>query len=54
MHLTATLVSVWRRGAPVAPLLKRIASEQLMLDTSAATVWLDSGAPAEHMTVAIE
>ena len=35
-------VWLWRQGAPVAPLLERIAAEQLVLVTTGASDWLDS------------
>jgi alkylation response protein AidB-like acyl-CoA dehydrogenase len=49
MHLVATLVWSWRHGAPVAPLLERIAAEQLVLVTSGASDWLDSSGTAERV-----
>ncbi len=49
MHLTATMVWVWRHGGPTAPMLERIAKEQLVLVTSGATDWLDSNGTAERV-----
>jgi alkylation response protein AidB-like acyl-CoA dehydrogenase len=49
MHLVGTMVWVWRHGGPVAPLLQRIANEQLVLVTSGATDWLDSNGSAERV-----
>src|SRR5262245_3091058 len=49
MHLAATMVWVWRHGGPVAPMLERIAREQLVLVTSGATDWLDSNGTAERV-----
>jgi alkylation response protein AidB-like acyl-CoA dehydrogenase len=49
MHLTATMVWAWRHGAPTAPVLERIAREQLVLVTSGATDWLDSNGTAERV-----
>ena len=48
-HLVGTMVWVWRRGGPVAPLLERIANEQLVLVTSGASDWLESGGTAERV-----
>ena len=48
-HLVATTVWLWRQGAPVSPLLERIASEQLVLSTSGASDWLDSSGTAERV-----
>jgi len=45
-HLVGTTVWLWRQGAPVAPLLERIAAEQLVLVTSGASDWLDSSGSA--------
>ena len=49
MHLHLVATSVWqhRQGIPVAPLLERVATEQLMLVTSGASDWLDSSGTAE-------
>ena len=41
-HLVAAQVWLWRQGAPVAPLLQRIAAEQTVLVTTSASDWLDS------------
>jgi alkylation response protein AidB-like acyl-CoA dehydrogenase len=49
LHLTATLVWVSRHGGATAPLLERIAREQLVLVTSGATDWLDSNGSAERV-----
>lgn len=48
-HLVGTLVWLWRQGAPVAPLLERVAGEQLVLITSGASDWLDSNGTAERV-----
>jgi alkylation response protein AidB-like acyl-CoA dehydrogenase len=48
-HLVATMVWLWRQGAPVAPVLERIAAEQLVLVTTGATDWLDSNGTAERV-----
>ena len=42
MHLVAGQVWLHRQGAPTAPLLERIAAEQTVLATTAASDWLDS------------
>ena len=42
-------VWLWRQGAPVAPLLERIAAEQLVLVTTSASDWLDSSGTAERV-----
>lgn len=49
MHLVAAMVWLWRQGAPVAPLLEQIATEQLVLVTSGASDWLISGGMAERV-----
>jgi alkylation response protein AidB-like acyl-CoA dehydrogenase len=49
MHLVGTTVWLWRQGAPVAPLLERIANQQLVLVTSGATDWLESSGTAERV-----
>jgi alkylation response protein AidB-like acyl-CoA dehydrogenase len=46
-HLLAATVWRWRQGAPVAPLLERIAAEQLVLATTGASDWLDASGTAE-------
>ena len=47
-HVVATAVWRWRHdGAPVEPLLRRIASEQLALVTSGGSDWLPSSGAAE-------
>src|SRR5712691_6053717 len=48
-HLVGTMVWLWRQGAPVAPLLQRIAAEQLVLVTNGASDWLDSSGSAERV-----
>jgi alkylation response protein AidB-like acyl-CoA dehydrogenase len=48
-HLVGATVWLWRQGAPVAPLLERVAREQLVLVTSGASDWLDSGGTAERV-----
>jgi alkylation response protein AidB-like acyl-CoA dehydrogenase len=48
-HLTAANVWLRRQGAPVAPLLERIAVEQLVLVTTSASDWLDSDGTAERV-----
>jgi alkylation response protein AidB-like acyl-CoA dehydrogenase len=48
-HLVAANVWLWRQGAPVAPLLRRIAAEQLVLATTSASDWLDSDGTAERV-----
>ena len=53
MHLVGTMVWLWRQGAPVAPLLERIAEEQLVLITSGASDWLNSSGQPSVSTAAI-
>jgi alkylation response protein AidB-like acyl-CoA dehydrogenase len=48
-HLVGATVWLWRQGAPVAPLLERVASEQLVLVTNGASDWLDSSGTAERV-----
>ncbi|HEV7664744.1 MAG TPA: acyl-CoA dehydrogenase family protein [Chloroflexota bacterium] len=48
-HLVGTTVWLWRQGAPVAPLLQRIAAEQLVVITNGASDWLDSSGAAERV-----
>jgi len=48
-HLVGTTVWLWRQGAPVAPLLERVAGEQLVLVTSGASDWLNSSGTAERV-----
>jgi alkylation response protein AidB-like acyl-CoA dehydrogenase len=48
-HLVCTTVWLWRQGAPVAPLLERIAGEQLVLVSTSASDWLDSNGTAERV-----
>jgi alkylation response protein AidB-like acyl-CoA dehydrogenase len=49
MHLVGTPVWLWRQGAPVAPLLERIAREELVLVTTGASDWLDSSGTTERV-----
>jgi alkylation response protein AidB-like acyl-CoA dehydrogenase len=49
MHLIAAQVWLHRQGAPVAPLLQRVATEQLVLVTTSASDWLDSNGTAERV-----
>jgi alkylation response protein AidB-like acyl-CoA dehydrogenase len=48
-HLVAANVWLYRQGAPVAPVLQRIAAEQLVLVTTSASDWLDSNGTAERV-----
>jgi alkylation response protein AidB-like acyl-CoA dehydrogenase len=48
-HLVASQVWLWRQGAPVGPLLERIAAEQLVLVTTSASDWLDSNGRAQRV-----
>jgi alkylation response protein AidB-like acyl-CoA dehydrogenase len=48
-HLVGATVWLWRQGAPVAPLLERVAREQLVLVTNGASDWLDSSGTAERV-----
>jgi alkylation response protein AidB-like acyl-CoA dehydrogenase len=48
-HLVATTVWAWRQGRPVGPRLEQIAARQLVLVTTAASDWLDSGGTAERV-----
>jgi alkylation response protein AidB-like acyl-CoA dehydrogenase len=48
-HLVAAQVWLWRQGAPVAPMLERIAAEQLVLVTTSASDWLDSNGASERV-----
>jgi alkylation response protein AidB-like acyl-CoA dehydrogenase len=48
-HLVAAQVWLWRQGAPVAPVLERIAAEQLVLVTTSASDWLDSNGASERV-----
>jgi alkylation response protein AidB-like acyl-CoA dehydrogenase len=48
-HLLAATVWRWRQGAPVAPLLARIAAEQIVLATTGASDWLESSGTAESV-----
>src|SRR5919198_376896 len=47
-HLVGTLTWMWRQGRPVAPLLERIARNELVLVTTGASDWLDSSGNAER------
>jgi alkylation response protein AidB-like acyl-CoA dehydrogenase len=49
MHLVATSVYQYHKGAPVAPLLERIAAGQLVAVTSGASDWLESSGTAERV-----
>jgi len=49
MHLLAAIIWRYRQGQPVAPLLQRIATEQLVLVSTGASDWLDSGGRAERV-----
>jgi alkylation response protein AidB-like acyl-CoA dehydrogenase len=49
IHLVAGMVWLWRQGAPVGPVLERIAREQLVLCTTGARDWLDSSGSAERV-----
>jgi alkylation response protein AidB-like acyl-CoA dehydrogenase len=48
-HLVGTMVWSLRHGGPVAPLLRRIADEQLVLATNGASDWLDSSGTAARV-----
>src|SRR5919197_1476579 len=48
-HLVGTLTWMWRQGRPVAPLLERIARNELVLVTTGASDWLDSSGNAERV-----
>jgi alkylation response protein AidB-like acyl-CoA dehydrogenase len=48
-HLVGTLTWMWRQGRPVAPLLQRIAANELVLVTTGASDWLDSSGNAERV-----
>ncbi|MPZ14872.1 MAG: acyl-CoA dehydrogenase [Chloroflexi bacterium] len=48
-HPVATLTWMWRQGRPVAPMLERIAANQLVLVTTGASDWLDSSGKAERV-----
>ena len=49
MHTHLLALAVWRyqQGQPVAPLLRRVAAEQLVLVSTGASDWLDSSGTAE-------
>src|SRR5258708_2023062 len=49
LHLVAAQVWLWQQGAPVAPLLQRIAAEQLVLVTTSASGWLGSNGTAQRV-----
>jgi alkylation response protein AidB-like acyl-CoA dehydrogenase len=48
-HLVGTLTWMWRQGRPVAPLLERIARNELVLVTTGASDWLESSGTAERV-----
>jgi alkylation response protein AidB-like acyl-CoA dehydrogenase len=48
-HLLAATIWRYRQGQPVAPLLQRIANEQLVLVSTGASDWLDSSGRAERV-----
>lgn len=48
-HLVATNVCRFRQGAPLAPLLQKIAKEELFLVTSNAYDWMESNGKAEKV-----
>jgi alkylation response protein AidB-like acyl-CoA dehydrogenase len=48
-HLLAATVWRWHQGQPVEPLLKRIATEEIVLISSGASDWLDSSCRAEKV-----
>jgi alkylation response protein AidB-like acyl-CoA dehydrogenase len=48
-HLLAATVWRWHQGQPVEPLLKRIATEEIVLISSGASDWLDSSGRAEKV-----
>lgn len=48
-HLVATIVWRWHQDQSTAPLLERIAREELVLVTSGASDWLDSSGTAERV-----
>jgi alkylation response protein AidB-like acyl-CoA dehydrogenase len=48
-HLLATTVYRWRQGQPAAPLLERVAREQIVLVSTGASDWLDSSGRAERV-----
>jgi alkylation response protein AidB-like acyl-CoA dehydrogenase len=48
-HLVGTLTWMWRQGRPVAPLLERIARDELVLVTTGASDWLESSGTAERI-----
>jgi alkylation response protein AidB-like acyl-CoA dehydrogenase len=49
VHLVATMVWTLRNGGPTAPILQRIAAEQLVLTTNGASDWLDSNGTVERV-----
>ena len=48
-HLVAATVWRWRQGHAVAPLLKRVVDEQLVLISSGGSDWLESSGTAEKV-----
>src|SRR5215216_872597 len=48
-HLVGTLTWMWHQGRPVAPLLERIALNELVLVSTGASDWLDSSGTAERI-----
>jgi alkylation response protein AidB-like acyl-CoA dehydrogenase len=48
-HLLAATVWRWRQGHPVEPLLKRIATEEIILVSSGGSDWLESSGTAERV-----
>jgi len=48
-HLVGTLTWMWRQGQPVAPLLERIARDELVLVTTGASDWLESSGNTERI-----
>jgi alkylation response protein AidB-like acyl-CoA dehydrogenase len=48
-HLVAATVWRFRQGQPAAPLLERVAKEQLVLVSTGASDWLDSSGVAERV-----
>jgi alkylation response protein AidB-like acyl-CoA dehydrogenase len=48
-HLLAATVWRWRQGQPVEPLLKRIATEEIVLISTGASDWLESSGTAEKV-----
>ena len=48
-HLVATTVCRWKHGAPVEPLLRRIAAEELVLVSTGGSDFVDSSGTAEKV-----